>query len=92
MLARVTELTHDQPVRAAWAWFDIAEIRELVKSNSSDIARLRQLASDLQQIAHALASTAYSRAASAGAQGGGTGNARSGSGDDVNDAEFKQIK
>src|SRR3989449_354259 len=56
----------------------IAEIRELVKSNSSDIGRLRQLASDLQQIAHALASTAYSRAASAGAQGGGTGNARSG--------------
>ena len=70
----------------------IAEIRELVKSNSSDIGRLRQLASDLQQIAHALASTAYSRAASAGAQGGGTGNAQSGSGDDVIDAEFKQTK
>ncbi len=68
----------------------IAEIRELVKSNSSDIGRLRQLASDLQQIAHALASTAYSRAASAGAQGGGTGNAQSGGGDDVIDAEFKQ--
>jgi len=70
----------------------IAEIRELVKSNSSDIGRLRQLASDLQQIAHALASTAYSRAASAGAQGGGTGNTQSGSGDDVIDAEFKQTK
>ena len=70
----------------------IAEIRELVKSNSSDIGRLRQLASDLQQIAHALASTAYSRAASAGAQGGGTGNAQSGGGDDVIDAEFKQTK
>jgi len=70
----------------------IAEIRELVKSNSSDIGRLRQLASDLQQIAHALASTAYSRAASAGAQGGGTGNAQSGGGDDVIDAEFKRTK
>ena len=70
----------------------IAEIRDLVKSNSSDIARLRQLTSDLQQIAHALASAAYSRAASSGAQGGGTGNARSGGGDDVIDAEFKQTK
>ena len=48
----------------------IGEIRELVKANSSDVARLRQLTSDLQQVAAALASAAYSQAASAGAQGG----------------------
>ena len=36
----------------------IAEIRELVKNNSSDIARLRQLTSDLQQVAYGLASAA----------------------------------
>ena len=32
----------------------IAEIRELVKKNSSDVARLRQLTSDMQQIASAM--------------------------------------
>ena len=32
----------------------IGEIRELVKSNSGDVARLRQLSSDLQQVAHGL--------------------------------------
>src|ERR1700680_4668357 len=37
----------------------IAEIRELVKDNSSDVARLRQLTSDLQQVAHALSSASY---------------------------------
>ena len=32
----------------------IAEIRELVKNNSTDIARLRQLTGDLQQVAYGL--------------------------------------
>lgn len=27
MLARVIELSHDQPVRASWAWFDAAKVR-----------------------------------------------------------------
>jgi molecular chaperone DnaK len=35
----------------------IAEIREMVKNNSSDMARLRQLTSDLQQIAYGLSSS-----------------------------------
>ena len=66
----------------------IAEIRELVKSESSDVSRLRQLASDLQQLAAGLASSGYSQAA--GAQGGGSGNTQpGGGGDDVIDAEFK---
>ncbi len=70
----------------------ITEIRELVKNNSSDVARLRQLTSDLQQIAAALSSAAYSQAASAGAKTGRTGGAQSGDSDDVIDAEFKQTK
>ena len=65
----------------------IAEIRELVKNNSSDIARLRQLTGDLQQVAYGLA------AAGGGGQstsGGGQGGGRPGSDDDVIDAEFKK--
>jgi molecular chaperone DnaK len=68
----------------------IAEIRELVKNNSSDIARLRQLTGDLQQVAYGLSSAAYSQATSAGGQPGGPGGTQPGGGDDVIDAEFKQ--
>jgi molecular chaperone DnaK len=68
----------------------IAEIRELVKNNSSDVARLRKLTSDLQQVASGLASAAYSQASSGGGQGGGPGGTQPGGGDDVIDAEFKQ--
>ena len=65
----------------------IAEIRELVKNNSSDSARLRQLTGDLQQVAHGLASAGGdSQRTSGDAQGGG----RPGGDDDVIDAEFKQ--
>jgi molecular chaperone DnaK len=70
----------------------IAEIRELVKANSSDVAKLRQLTSDLQQVAAALASAAYSQAASAGANAGRPGTEQSVQSDDVIDAEFKQTK
>ncbi|HKC89288.1 MAG TPA: molecular chaperone DnaK [Blastocatellia bacterium] len=67
------------------------EVREMVKNNSTDIARLRQLSSDLQQLASGLAATGYTRAAAGGAQGpGGQGaqDTRRGP-DDVIDAEFK---
>jgi len=67
----------------------IAEIRELVKNNSSDVARLRRLAGDLQQVAHGLASAASSQGASSGPQPGRPGGAQPG-GDDVIDAEFKE--
>jgi molecular chaperone DnaK len=81
----------------------IAEIRQLVKDNSSDIARLRQLASDLQQLAYGLSSAGYSQAAAGGAgpqggtqtSGGGPGAGPAGGaggGDDVIDAEFKESK
>jgi molecular chaperone DnaK len=74
----------------------ISEIRQLVKENSSDIARLRQLASDLQQLAHGLASAAYAQAAAGGAgpQPGGAGPRPEGAGggEEVIDAEFKESK
>jgi molecular chaperone DnaK len=65
----------------------ISEIRELVKNNSSDVARLRQLTSDLQQVASGLAAAAYSQA---GGEPEGPGGRQSGGDDDVIDAEFKQ--
>ena len=70
----------------------IGEIRELVKNNSTDLAKMRQLTGDLQQIASGLVSTAYSRAAEAGSQGGGgdTNGASGGDVEDVIDAEFKK--
>ena len=68
----------------------ISEIREMVKNNSSDVARLRQLTSDLQQVGYGLSSAAYSQATSAGASGGGQPGGQSGGGDDVIDAEFKE--
>jgi molecular chaperone DnaK len=73
----------------------ISEIRELVKNNSTDVARLRQLANDLQQLAYGLASAAESQQPPPGGQAGGRGGAqpggsRPGGGDDVIDAEFKE--
>ena len=70
----------------------IGEIRELVKNNSTDLAKMRQLTGDLQQIASGLVSTAYSRAAEAGSQGGGgdTNGASGGDVEEVIDAEFKK--
>jgi molecular chaperone DnaK len=72
----------------------ISEIRQLVKDSSSDVARLRQLASDLQQLAHGLASAAYAQAAAGGAgpQPGGPRPEGAGGGDEVIDAEFKESK
>ncbi|HEY6401710.1 MAG TPA: molecular chaperone DnaK, partial [Blastocatellia bacterium] len=76
----------------------INEVREMVKNHSTDVARFRQLSSDLQQLASGLASAAYTRAAAGGAQGpGGAGGQGQGQGqgtqergpDDVIDAEFK---
>jgi molecular chaperone DnaK len=62
----------------------IGEIRELVKSNSGDVSRLRQLSSDLQQVAHGLAGSGEGRGEE------GDGGRRSGGDDDVIDAEFKR--
>jgi molecular chaperone DnaK len=59
----------------------IAEIRRLVKEQSSDLERLRRLTEDLQQIAHGLAAAAYSQAART--------QSASGRGDDVIDADFR---
>ena len=70
----------------------ISSLRQQIKENSSDLAGLRQLTSDLQQIGHALGSAAYSQAARAGAAAGGGTRASSSSAEDVIDAEFTQSK
>jgi molecular chaperone DnaK len=68
----------------------INEIRQLVKDQSTDMARLRQLPSDLQQLATGLAASGYAQAAAGAAGGGGrNGPQRDGAADDVIDAEFK---
>jgi molecular chaperone DnaK len=65
----------------------ISQIRELVKNNSSDVSRLRQLTSDLQQVGYGLSS---SGSAGQGPQSGRPGGPQPGGGDDdVIDAEFK---
>ena len=69
----------------------IGEIRELVKNNSADVARLRQLSSDLQQVAYGLSSASGGGQTGApGGQPGGSSGSRPGGDDDVIDAEFKQ--
>jgi molecular chaperone DnaK len=67
----------------------INDIRAAVKDESTDINRLRQLTSDLQQVSHSLASAAYGQAsgAAAGASTGG-GQTSGGGDDDVIDAEY----
>ena len=68
----------------------ISEIRELVKNNSTDVGRLRQLSSDLQQVAYGLSSGASGQERGPdGERGGGTRPGHGGD-DDVIDAEFKQ--
>jgi molecular chaperone DnaK len=68
----------------------INEIRQLVKDQSTDMARLRQLSSDLQQLAAGLAASGYTQAAAGGAGSAGrNGPQRDSAADDVIDAEFK---
>jgi molecular chaperone DnaK len=69
----------------------ISDIRQLIENQSSDLARLRQLTSDLQQVGYSLASTAYSQATSAGAQVGRTTGAESAGDDDVFDTDLKKM-
>ena len=67
----------------------ITQIRELVKNNSSDLARLRQLTGDLQQVAYGLSSSAASQQSSQSGRPGGTSGPQGGD-DDVIDAEFTE--
>ena len=68
----------------------IQEIRQLVQDQSTDMARLRQLSSDIQQLAAGLAASGYAQAAAGGAGSGGrNGPQRDSAADDVIDAEFK---
>jgi len=63
----------------------IAEIQQLTRSESSDIARLRQLTSDLQQLVYGLASASQGSTAAGGPQS----ETPPPGGDDVIDAEFR---
>ena len=87
---QITELGDRAPLNEkARAEQLITEIRELVKNNSSDVARLRQLTGDLQQVAYGL-SSAYGQQSSPGGSGGTSGSQQGGGNDDVIDAEFKE--
>ena len=66
----------------------ISETRTLVKSNSPDAARLRQLTSDMQQIGYGLTSAASQQSA-AGTKAGPNGGQGPSAEEDVVDAEFK---
>jgi len=70
----------------------IADIRDLVKKQSGDVSRLRQLTSDLQQLAYGLAAAAYNRPEGPGGQppGGqpGSPGGEQPSEDEVIDAEW----
>jgi molecular chaperone DnaK len=66
----------------------IAEIQQLTRSESSDIARLRQLTSDLQQLVYGLASASHGAAAA----GDPRPAAPAPGSDDVIDAEFRPSK
>jgi molecular chaperone DnaK len=68
----------------------VQEIRQLVKDQSTDMARLRQLSSDLQQLAAGLAAAGYTQETAGSASGAGRDSRqRGGAADEVIDAEFK---
>jgi molecular chaperone DnaK len=68
----------------------IQEIRQMVKDQSTDMARLRQLSSDLQQLAAGLAASGYAQETAGSASSAGRdGRQRGGAADEVIDAEFK---
>ncbi len=70
----------------------ITQIRELVKNESTDVARMRQSTSDLQQLAHALAAGAPGQGSASAAHAGGSNGAPKAGAEDVIDAEFTQTK
>jgi len=68
----------------------IQEIRQLVKDQSTDMTRLRQLSGDLQQLAAGLSAAGYAQeTAGSGGRAGQNGPQRGGTADEVIDAEFK---
>jgi len=69
----------------------IQEIRQLVQNQSTDMARLRQLSSDLQQLAAGLAATGYAQETAGSTGNAGRNGPQRGGGvaDEVIDAEFK---
>jgi molecular chaperone DnaK len=66
----------------------MADIQQLTRSESSDIARLRPLTGDLQQLVYGLSSTYHGSTAAGGPQS----TTPPPGGDDVIDAEFRPGK
>ena len=65
-------------------------VRQLVKDQSTDMTRLRQLSGDLQQLAAGLSAAGYAQeTAGSGGRAGQNGPQRGGTADEVIDAEFK---
>jgi molecular chaperone DnaK len=71
----------------------IKEARELVKNNSTDLAKLRQITSDLQQILSSIASSASAGPSEPSAKSatGGDGKSQGANTEEVIDAEFKEV-
>jgi len=70
----------------------ITQIRELVKNESTDVPRMRESTSDLQQLAHALAAADPRKGSASAAHAGGPNSAPQAAAEEVIDAEFKQTK
>jgi molecular chaperone DnaK len=70
----------------------ITQIRELVRSESTDVARLRASTSDLQQLSHALSAPAPKQGPASAAHAGAANGATTTGAEDVIDAEFQQTK
>lgn len=86
---QVRELDGNVPINEkARAEQLIADIQQLTKDESTDVARMRQLTGDLQQLVSGLASSSQGHTAPSGNQGA----APPAGGDDVIDAEFRPSK
>jgi molecular chaperone DnaK len=70
----------------------IRSIRQQIKDNSPDLAKLRDLTSDLLQIVHAISSASHSQATGSDGRAAGADSSSPGGAADVIDAEFKETK
>ncbi len=70
----------------------IREARQLVRENSDDANKLRQLISDLQQLSHGIAATAHETKGQTGEGPGNFGGYQRPDGDDVIDADYRETR
>ncbi len=70
----------------------IGEARQLVRENSDDANKLRQLISDLQQLSHGITATAHETKGQTGEGPGNFGGYQRPGGDDVIDADYRETR